>query len=283
MQNNNYLIRNMSSEEANIAVKWASKEGWNPGIYDLNAFYKTDNTGWWIGLLNDKPIAVITAIKYKNEFSFVGFYIVKSEYRGKGYGIKLWNRALESLNGILCGLDGVVDQQENYKKSGFIYAHRNVRYKTTGLINVNLNPNITDINDIPFNNLLIYDSECFPASRPQFLSEWIKLPESFTLAFTENNTLKGYGTIRKCREGFKIGPLFADNETVAEELLISLLSKVNETDNVYFDIPETNLEAVKIVNKYNMQYVFETARMYKNGTPKINMNKVFGITTFELG
>ncbi len=283
MQYENYTIRNMNENETKIAVDWASKEGWNPGIYDLNAFYKTDPTGWWIGFLNDEPISVITAIKYKSGFSFVGFYVVKPEFRGKGYGIKLWNRAIESLNGMICGLDGVVDQQENYKKSGFVYAHRNIRYKTQGIKNLNINPYICDIDSISFNELIKYDSECFPSSRPEFLSEWIKSPESFTLCHTQNNSIKGYGTIRKCEEGYKIGPLFADNEIIAEELLLSLLNKVNETDNVYFDIPETNPLSVKIVNKYNMNYVFETARMYKNGTPKINMNKVFGITTFELG
>lgn len=283
MHNKNYLIRNMSLEEAKIAVNWAANEGWNPGIYDLNAFYTTDPNGWWIGLVNNEPISVITAIKYKTNFSFVGFYIVKPEFRGKGYGIKLWNKAIESINGIMCGLDGVVDQQENYKKSGFVYAHRNIRYKTQGLKNQIATANIADIINLPIDELLQYDSECFPTRRAEFINEWIKLPESHTVGYLQNQKLKGYGTIRKCGEGFKIGPLFADNETIAEELLLALLSKVNETDNVYFDIPETNAQAVKIVYKYNMNYVFETARMYKNGTPKINIDKVFGITTFELG
>nr|HPN39117.1 GNAT family N-acetyltransferase [Melioribacteraceae bacterium] len=219
MQIDNYLIRNMKEEETVIAIDWASKEGWNPGVYDLKAFYKTDPTGWWIGLLKDEPISVITAIKYKSGFSFVGFYVVKPEFRGKGYGIKLWNKAIESLNGMICGLDGVVDQQENYKKSGFVYAHRNIRYKAHGIKDLNTNTNIFDISLISFPNLIKYDLECFPSPRPEFLGEWIKSPESFTHGFLQNNLLKGYGTIRRCEEGFKIGPLFADSETIAEELL----------------------------------------------------------------
>jgi hypothetical protein len=56
-----------------------------------------------------------------------------------------------------------------------------------------------------------------------------------------------------------------------------------EGKEVYLDIPEINKEGMGIQEKYNMKYVFETARMYKNGKPEIPIEKVFGVTTFELG
>jgi len=38
MQNNKYKIRTMNRKEVEIAVEWAAKEGWNPGIYDADCF-----------------------------------------------------------------------------------------------------------------------------------------------------------------------------------------------------------------------------------------------------
>ncbi|MFA7326926.1 MAG: hypothetical protein WC121_09695 [Candidatus Kapaibacterium sp.] len=41
--------------------------------------------------------------------------------------------------------------------------------------------------------------------------------------------------------------------------------------------------AVNLVKKYAAKYVFECARMYLGTPPKVDTNKIYGITTFELG
>ena len=61
-------------------------------------------------------------------FAFLGFYIVRPDLRGRGYGLRIWNAAVDHAGGRTIGLDGVVAQQENYKKSGFRLAYANVRY-----------------------------------------------------------------------------------------------------------------------------------------------------------
>ncbi len=108
------------------------------------------------------------------------------------------------------------------------------------------------------------------------------MPESYSLAITNNSKIEGYGLIRKCYKGYKIGPIFAENKSHAEKLFLSLI-EFAEGKEVYLDIPEINKDGMIIQEKYNMKYVFETARMYKNGKPEIPVNKVFGVTSFELG
>src|SRR3989344_1657368 len=122
-----YQVKRMNRKDLDTAVEWAAKEGWNPGLYDADAFYTTDPNGFFMGYLNDEPVASISVVSYGNGFGFLGFYIVKPEHRGKGYGIKVWNEALKYLSSHNVGLDGVVAQQENYKKSGFKLAYRNIR------------------------------------------------------------------------------------------------------------------------------------------------------------
>ncbi len=278
-----YIVRKMLKEEAPMAIEWAANEGWNPGLHDLDCFWETDPEGWWIGTLNNEPICLKSAIKYGASFGFMGFYMVKPEYRGHGYGLKLWKIANESLNGRINGMDGVVEQQENYKKSGYVYKHRNVRYEGVGKHLEEIKTNLVPIKDVHFEKLEEYDRICFPEKRTTFLKNWFALPDSHSLAAVENGEIKGFSVIRKCRVGYKIGPLFADNYKVAEDLFNGLINKIEDDEPYYLDIPEPNLEALRLVNKYKMKYVFETARMYAGGEPNIDLTKIFGITTFELG
>ena len=118
-----YEIRPAKKEEMKIMVEWAAKEGWNPGLHDIDAFYEIDDKGFYLGFLDNQPISSISAVTYENKFGFLGFYIVKPEFRGLGYGLRLWKEAIKHLPNQNIGLDGVEDQQENYKKSGFKLAY----------------------------------------------------------------------------------------------------------------------------------------------------------------
>jgi hypothetical protein len=140
-----------------------------------------------------------------------------------------------------------------------------------------------EIDKLPFGRVAEFDEKHFPASRAEFLVRWLRQPDSLSLAVMEKDQIRGYGMIRLCREGFKIGPLFALDLKSAEELLDSLLGYAPRNANVYFDVPEPNKEALALTEKYGMKKVFETARMYTMGVPNINLNHVYGVTTFELG
>lgn len=110
-------------------AKQAAKEVWNPGLTDIEAFYAIDPQGFFIGYLDQKPIACISNAKYDDTFSFFSFYIVDQAYRGQGYGMKIWQHAIEYACDASIGLDGVVLQVENYRKSGFKEAYKNSRYQ----------------------------------------------------------------------------------------------------------------------------------------------------------
>ncbi len=279
---NQYVIRQMKKSDLDIAISWAASEGWNPGLHDRDAFFNTDPQGFFMGFLDNEPISCISAVSYGKDFGFIGLYIVHTKHRNKGYGIKIWNKAIDYLKIQNIGLDGVVAQQENYKKSGFKLAYRNIRYQGVGKKYEINNDDIVKINSIPFAVLIEYDNQFFPVSRPSFLKYWIKEPESLTLGFLKNNKLLGYGMIRKCITGYKFGPLFADSKKIAEDIF-KKLNNFAVGSQIFLDVPEVNKEALKLVNKYKMKPMFETARMYTKKPPVINLNKVFGVTTFELG
>jgi hypothetical protein len=103
------------------------------------------------------------------------------------------------------------------------------------------------------------------------------------LGILQNGKLSGYGVIRACRKGYKVGPLFADSPQLANSLFIALKASVSSGKPVYLDIAEVNQNAIDLAKHHNMQVVFETARMYTQESPTLALVRLYGVTTFELG
>ncbi|NHI01925.1 GNAT family N-acetyltransferase [Oceanimonas sp. MB9] len=157
MNHHRYRIRVMNREEVNLAIEWAAEEGWNPGLHDAQCYFSADPHGFLIGLLDDEPIATLSVIKYDDSFGFLGFYIVKPEYRGKGHGIEIWKAGINYLQDLNIGLDGVVEQQENYRKSGFKLAYRNIRYQGVGGGDQPRHSGVVELSTLPFDMIEAYD------------------------------------------------------------------------------------------------------------------------------
>lgn len=280
--NEKYEIRRMHPPEIQIALDWAANEGWNPGLHDAETYLQADPQGFFIGTLDKKPVAVGNAVVYDDHFAFCGLYIVHPDYRNMGYGIALTQARLDYVGNRNAGIDGVVENIPIYERVGYRLAHFNARYRGVATGNESLHPSVTELSKISFSQIKEYDRQCFPASRDHFLQAWTSQPEGKTYGFVENGQLLGYGSRRKCIEGHKIGPLFADTIDVAEHLLAALIRNV-PMDPFYLDITRINPAAEKLVQKLGMEEVFVTGRMYLKGKPEQADQKIFGVTTFELG
>jgi ribosomal protein S18 acetylase RimI-like enzyme len=270
----------MTESELNLALEWAAVEGWNPGLYDAECFYAADPNGFFLGEFSDEPIGCISAVAYDEHYGFVGLYIVKPQFRRRGFGLKLWDAAMAYLGGRNVGLDGVIAQQENYRKSGFKLAYRNIRYQGEG--GGAEQDGLLDLSSVAFDEIARYDGTIFPAPRPNFLRRWVRQPLGTAFGIVGEQRLEGYGVLRACRCGFKIGPLFADNLQIADALFQGLASRVPGKP-IFLDTPEANLSAIELARRHGMEPVFETARMYTKGFPAGRIDHCFGVTTLELG
>ena len=280
-----YRITTITRSELGLAVDWAAAEGWNPGLHDAKCFYAADSSGFLMGLLAGEPVATLSAVKYGKTFGFVGFYRVRPEFRSQGYGLQIWQAGMDALRGRNVGLDGVVEQQDNYVKSGFKLAHRNIRYEGVGEIvaSLDLMAKIVPLSLVPVNEVIAYDRAFFPADRSVFLRAWLAQPDSKAVGYVQNQALAGYGVLRTCREGFKIGPLFADTAQAAEAIFLTLRASVEPGSAFYLDVPDVNPQAIALAERHRMKSAFETARMYTHHAPDLAWDRTFGITTFELG
>jgi len=278
-----YRCRTMSRDEVALAIEWAAQEGWNPGLHDADTFAAADPQGFFVGELDGEPVASISVVKYGAAFAFLGLYIVRPGFRGRGLGWRLWQHGMASAAGRQVGLDGVVAQQDNYRQSGFELAWRNVRYQGEGGAPATPDPRLVRLESLPFEIVRAYDQPFFPADRAGFLRAWLTQGDAAAIGWMEGGSLHGYGVIRRCRSGWKIGPLFADTEAIAEALYVALASRAAPGEAVFLDVPEPNDSALALTQRHGMRMVFETARMYTGTAPEVPMGRLYGITTFELG
>lgn len=277
-----FLVRRMTRSELNTVIAWAETEGWNPGRDDADSFYNTDPQGFFVGVLNQEVIGAISAVAYDQSYGFIGFYLVKPEYRGQGYGYAIWQEAMAYMGDRNVGLDGLIVQQANYEKSGFQVAYTHIRYETVGGGEYPHYPGLVDLTTVPLTELAKYDRLVFPSERTKFLQNWLIPPGRFALGVISDNQLVGYGVIRPSYQGFRIGPLFANNRQIAEVLLDGLLAKVS-SEPVFIDVPDINPEAIALVTSRNMNIVFPAVRMYTKSSPNLYLERIFGVTSLELG
>jgi GNAT superfamily N-acetyltransferase len=275
-----FVVRAMRPQEIELAADWAASEGWNPGLADPTCFATVDPAGFLLGELTGAPAAIISVINYDATFAFLGFYIVRPDLRGRGYGWRIWQTGIAHAGSRTIGLDGVLAQQENYKKSGFELAYRNVRFG--GGLAARGAPATVALTAVPFAAIEADDATVFPAPRPAFLRAWISTPGHIGRALARDGRLCAWGVIRPCRRGFKIGPLVADDGACAESMISALVAAVGGGE-VFLDVPEANTDAVALARSLGLAPVFETARMYNGPIRPIRSERLFGITTLELG
>ncbi|MFJ8164415.1 GNAT family N-acetyltransferase [Streptomyces sp. NPDC096136] len=277
-----FEITGASAADMEMLRTWADEEGWNPGDGDRYAFAVADPEGFLVGRLDGEPVACISAVRYGGGFGFIGFYIARPDVRGQGYGIRLWRAGMERLDGRLVGLDGVVEQQDNYRKSGFRSAWTNMRYAGVPRPGDDSGVEIVDAASLPFARLAAYDRRFFPEARDAFLSAWTALPGRTALAAVRDGRIEGLGVIRPCSSASRIGPLYAASPEVAAALVRRLAGHAPDGE-VAVDVPDANPAAAAVATGLGLAPAFETARMYTGPAPELDLAGLYGVTSLELG
>jgi hypothetical protein len=277
-----FAVRVMRAGEVGLIREWADREGWNPGTHDGPMFHAADPGGFFVGERSGGPVACVSCVRYGADFGFLGQYIVRPDCRARGYGLGVWAAGMAHLAGRNVGLEGVLAQVPNYERSGFRFAHHTTRFAGTG---GGTRPGgLVPLTDVPFEVVGEYDAACFPAPREAFLRALVSVPGSVGLAAERGGRLAGYGVLRKSANGYKLGPLFADDAGAAARLLGGLAAAV-PGEPFCVDIPDATVQpgGAELVRRFGLAEVFRTARMYTAGVPAFAAARVFGVTSLELG
>ena len=292
-----FTIRNISNNELEKVTDWAKLEGFAPGIDDISIYKNTDKQGIWVGCLNDTPIGSIACVRYNSSYGFIGLFIVKKEFRNRGYGVKLWQHALHYLRDTNCiGLEAAPARLRDYEKWGFKKSSITNRWKLFGHGNLPKGKFYTDLsnsfkvvlgNQISTEAVINYDSPKEPSPRPHFLNDWLGNSFGTVKALVDvNGMCHGFGRIRPCilqdnKRGWRIGPLLADTPPLAEILIRQLVGELE--NEILLDCPSLNPYANYLLSNLGFCEISKTYRMYKGIQPPFPMNQVYGLACLELG
>ncbi len=271
--------RTATLSEIQLMLEWAALEGWNPGREDAAAFQAADPNGFFVAILDGQAIAAISVVNHSDGFAFLGLYICKPEYRGKGIGFGLWNYALNHAGSRVIGLDGVPEQEANYAKSGFVLAGRTRRLQGN-IEAAALSYPLAAAGDFAIIEQL--DKAANGGERPDFLKSWIKNCDTRkTVLLYEGGEIAGFATARICIEGCKIAPIIAPTLSSAFDLAVQAAAAVGQT-NVIIDTPDAASDFGEVLESKGFIETFRTARMYRGMPPKTG-DRLRAIATMELG
>jgi len=281
------VVRPLARNEVDVAVEWAAAEGWNPGLQDADAFWAQDPHGFWGAELDGELVGCASAVSYDGAYGFWGFFIVRPDVRGRRIGSLIAHTTIDGLAARLSptaaiGLDGVFAQQSYYASLGFAFSHRNLRMAGTARPRFSPQAEVVPLAAVHDDARAAFDTEHFGVARPRFRAAWSDPVDGLALAHVGSGELLGTGVVRRCRDGWKVGPLFARDRDVAEALLDGLMAPA-AGDPVFLDVPENNPAALALAADRGMTEVFGCARMYRGTPPPLPWDRVFGVTTFELG
>ncbi|KAI0209222.1 hypothetical protein LSAT2_006111 [Lamellibrachia satsuma] len=147
------------------------------------------------------------------------------------------------------------------------------------------------VDQVSFDRLIAYDDLCFIGSgnpvRAEFLRQWVVAAggASYVAVAANDGRLTGYGCRRPCIDEqprtHLVGPLYADNASVAEALLRRLCADVvGETVVLQFWLK--NQAALKLTEKLGFEKVFDVVRMHLNGDANEYKDSVFAVTSIDV-
>lgn len=276
------ILRTANPEEVMTLLDWAAAEGWNPGIEDVEPFAYADQNGFFVAEKKSGLAAAISVVNHCPGFAFLGLYICRPKYRGRGIGLKLWQHALEHAGNRTIGLDGVAEQQANYARSGFVKTGSTARFE--GAVRPQHNADIRPVTNADLADLGGLDLLANGFLRPRFLSGWLGDTETRrTMVLDGPEGPRGFATARLCREGCKIGPLVAPDGDSALRLISAACAALGQGAAI-LDVPEVQTGFRNTLVAGGWQITFETARMYRGEPPAPgHPETLFGVATLELG
>ncbi|KAI0394991.1 acyl-CoA N-acyltransferase [Xylariaceae sp. FL0594] len=193
---------------------------------------------------------------------WLGFFVVKEPYRGHGLGRALFKAALDSLQADtgICyiGLDAVPEQRGTYGRRGFVETNLIAVFSRSNARDVppppalgGLNDNeheeeVTDIRILDAKALVESEAAHCGLRRPRLWTQeaLFHRPDVSGLAVVAKNNnnnsredeediiIKGWILVRRCDEGYRIGPLYAERKDLADYLLHAAMSNLVEDKDV---------------------------------------------------
>jgi GNAT superfamily N-acetyltransferase len=274
-------IKVMTAKDIPFAKGLTDYEQWGYRTEDFQRLLFFEPRGCFTAWLADERVGIVSATSY-GRYGFIGTLIVRQEWKGSGFGVRLMERAIDFLHGRgvkTIELDGVFPVVPIYRKLGFKDKYLSLRLMrkpgTAGFSSCS-DGHSRFIREIPG-----FDRRMTGIERDRMVRRYLsEFPDQVYAA--GKGDLRAYAVARPRESGvYMIGPFVATGPKPAEAVLDRILADHGK-DPLIIGIPANNRSAVELVQKYGFLNREPSLRMFL-GVRKDYEKNVFGILSPEKG
>ncbi|GIX68113.1 n-acetyltransferase domain-containing protein [Caerostris darwini] len=255
----------------------------------LRTWMKIDPEGIKVALNeNDEIIGSCSFVKNHPDLYFGGLYCVQPKYRSLNIGYQIYKASLAHTMGKnKCG-NAVLSMAEKYQRSGDFPIVEDEYMTLKNFIPHHINSEslvcidsvdgieIEPYQDCFLPSMLQYDASVVGYTRDHVLELNCKEADSKTFVAFKNGTCIGFGSIKKsCLGAARVGPLYADNEIIAEVLLTRLIESFPGMKGLAMMTVGSNVPANNFLKKLGNANTEACLRIYGKEKVKANMSKIY--------
>lgn len=261
-------LRLMQEQDLDRADLLRQSAGWNQQIADWLRLIRYQPHGCFVAEHQERILGTVTTTSYGNKLAWIGMMLVDVEYRRKGIGTALMQRALAHLRieaPVACiKLDATPAGRPVYERLGFQVEWDFFRWelphpRPTEYGNVEPPPQGLEItppaptNAAVIQSYLDLDLRAFGQDR----GEWLK---QIVNAGTLITTTGGFGVLRTGSRADYLGPIIASTPETARQIISVLLAQSERP--VFWDAPSPNEAAESLARQFAFQPVRTLTRMW---------------------
>jgi GNAT superfamily N-acetyltransferase len=262
-------LRTMTDADIPAGMRLKEISGWNQTAQDWHRFLDASPNGYFVAEVDSKVVGTATTIRYEDKFAWIGMVLVDPEYRSRGIGTRLLEKAIAFLDEAripTMKLDATPLGKPLYEKLGFVteYEVERLVLKRDAEDLSPSRPNQTQgrISNAELDLVIAQDRELFGANRGDLLKSLHRDAPELTSAVWNGGKLRGYIFGRKGSFADHIGPLMATNRESCQSLLASFL-QASTRENLIVDCLKTNTVAAELLGQHGFRYSRPLTRMYR--------------------
>jgi GNAT superfamily N-acetyltransferase len=270
----------MREPDIGFATRLATEEEWGYLEEDFRRLIHFEPGGCFVAWQGGEKVGTVTTTSY-GDYAFLGSLIVKKPARGTGIGEALLNHAIKYLLGKgvkTIELDGVFAAISLYRRLGFRDKYLSLRFEGEA---AHHGDDVLPFGQEMVDEVVTFDEETTGLSRRRIVR---RLLEEFgdSVHVAQREGVTGYAVVRPRAAGhLAIGPWIAEDRSVAEALLRSIINK-NAGKVLAIGVPGPNRDAVRMLTREGFHYLEPSLRMYLGEETDYERN-VYGIIAPEKG
>jgi GNAT superfamily N-acetyltransferase len=262
----------MTSADIPAGMRLKEIAGWNQSAADWHRFLESSPHGCFVAEIHRQVCGTVTTMPFQDRFAWIGMVLVHPDYRGRGLGTRLLERAIEHLDELklpTLKLDATPQGQPLYEKLGFQPEYEIGRWTRRQAPSIHPKPSAIVRHDgveRPSPELLgricTADREMFGADRTVLLESLHRDAPDFTQAVVDAGLVTGYSFGRRGSFADHLGPWMAIDEGIARQLLRAFLSN-SSRDVQIVDCVTAHPAASDLLRSAGFTYTRPLVRMYR--------------------